>query len=608
MLLIILAMCPITVTASLFPLNTAFDITMEVLHKYRSGCIYLFHSTQESGLKERFESIKWKSFFGKKNILLTSIPVDKFESVNGHCRPLYVIPSSNWKSQFALTSVSHFPEGTWLVFFNDTTSPKEFLTDTHVPFDCEFLVALRLVGKTEEKVLLTEVYHVHPTLPLREYPVAKWSSSSGIVWFNTPTTQGRRNLHGITIKAAFRKQVPHLKFTRTADRGQQQSTLSGYVWDLWNEMEERMNFTSEYLEPADGTYGNQDENGTWGGVVGMIAREDADVGINILAFSTERINSIAFLPPIWNSKMILHVRQSENEAEIRNFILSPFTSRLWLTFLVTMLFHTIVLHVTWGVGMKRVTQRVRNRIESISRSALYVIGGFCIQGDSGANWTTSSRLAYFTTHATSLVLFISYSATFISFLTVQHHHLPFSDFQGALDDGTYRVDVLAASADIDYFRKSVDPVFKNVYKKLIEPYKDDLPNNYVEILKRFCSKDKYGAVMSLSSLRGLETYLPCNIVPIPKASFSHMASMTIRKGSPYRRYFSHILQEMRRAGILNALERKYYPRTDDVPPEQPSSVTISRVRVYFIYLGAGVLIAVLLLILETGVHRKTRNV
>ncbi|XP_021934649.1 glutamate receptor ionotropic, delta-2-like [Zootermopsis nevadensis] len=549
MLLIILAMCPITVTASLFPLNTAFDITMEVLHKYRSGCIYLFHSTQESGLKERFESIKWKSFFGKKNILLTSIPVDKFESVNGHCRPLYVIPSSNWKSQFALTSVSHFPEGTWLVFFNDTTSPKEFLTDTHVPFDCEFLVALRLVGKTEEKVLLTEVYHVHPTLPLREYPVAKWSSSSGIVWFNTPTTQGRRNLHGITIKAAFRKQVPHLKFTRTADRGQQQSTLSGYVWDLWNEMEERMNFT-----------------------------------------------------------MILHVRQSENEAEIRNFILSPFTSRLWLTFLVTMLFHTIVLHVTWGVGMKRVTQRVRNRIESISRSALYVIGGFCIQGDSGANWTTSSRLAYFTTHATSLVLFISYSATFISFLTVQHHHLPFSDFQGALDDGTYRVDVLAASADIDYFRKSVDPVFKNVYKKLIEPYKDDLPNNYVEILKRFCSKDKYGAVMSLSSLRGLETYLPCNIVPIPKASFSHMASMTIRKGSPYRRYFSHILQEMRRAGILNALERKYYPRTDDVPPEQPSSVTISRVRVYFIYLGAGVLIAVLLLILETGVHRKTRNV
>jgi hypothetical protein len=50
-----------------------------------------------------------------------------------------------------------------------------------------------------------------------------------------------------------------------------------------------------------------------------------------------------------------------------------------------------------------------------------------------------------------VVLYVAYAAAFISFLTVQHHHLPFTDFQDAIDDGTYRVDVLAASADIDYF-------------------------------------------------------------------------------------------------------------------------------------------------------------
>jgi hypothetical protein len=50
-----------------------------------------------------------------------------------------------------------------------------------------------------------------------------------------------------------------------------------------------------------------------------------------------------------------------------------------------------------------------------------------------------------------VVVFVAYSAAFISFLTVRHHHLPFTDFQGALDDGSYRVDVQAASADIDYF-------------------------------------------------------------------------------------------------------------------------------------------------------------
>lgn len=59
---------------------------------------------------------------------------------------------------------------------------------------------------------------------------------------------------------------------------------------------------TEYFEAKDGAYGNQDENGTWSGVVGMVVRGEAHVGINIVAFSTERVNSTAFFPPIWTSK------------------------------------------------------------------------------------------------------------------------------------------------------------------------------------------------------------------------------------------------------------------------------------------------------------------
>jgi hypothetical protein len=59
---------------------------------------------------------------------------------------------------------------------------------------------------------------------------------------------------------------------------------------------------TEYCETKDGAYGNQDETGTWGGVVGMVVRGEAHAGINILAFSVERMSSIAFLSPIWTSK------------------------------------------------------------------------------------------------------------------------------------------------------------------------------------------------------------------------------------------------------------------------------------------------------------------
>lgn len=67
------------------------------------------------------------------------------------------------------------------------------------------------------------------------------------------------------------------------------------------------------------------------------------------------------------------------------------------------------------------------------------------------------------------------------------------------------------------------------------------------------------------------------------------------------------LQEMKRVGILAALERRHYPRrmNDDVP-EQPS-VTLNRVQTFFVPLGAGFFLAVLFLIIEITIHRMSQD-
>jgi hypothetical protein len=90
------------------------------------------------------------------------------------------------------------------------------------------------------------------------------------------------------------------------------------------------------------------------------------------------------------------------------------------------------------------------------------------------------------------------------------------------------------------FQKSEDRVLLDVYKKLIQPYENDLPNDYTEALSRICSRKKYGALISSQSFRGLEMYATCNVMPIPKAAFSHgAASMITSKRSPYKRMFNH---------------------------------------------------------------------
>jgi hypothetical protein len=63
-----------------------------------------------------------------------------------------------------------------------------------------------------------------------------------------------------------------------------------------------------------------------------------------------------------------------------------------------------------------------------------------------------------------MVLFMAYSATFISHLTVQRRELPFTDFQGFLNDGTYKLGAGYGSAHEAYLKVSYIYIITNAYR------------------------------------------------------------------------------------------------------------------------------------------------
>jgi len=63
----------------------------------------------------------------------------------------------------------------------------------------------------------------------------------------------------------------------------------------------------------------------------------------------------------------------------------------------------------------------------------------------------SGPIVFLTWCVTSLVLMAAYSAFLISSLAVQQRDLPFRDLQGLLDDGSYRLGVLANSSTLNMF-------------------------------------------------------------------------------------------------------------------------------------------------------------
>jgi hypothetical protein len=73
-----------------------------------------------------------------------------------------------------------------------------------------------------------------------------------------------------------------------------------------------------------------------------------------------------------------------------------------------------------------------------------------------------------------------------------------------------------------------------VYKKLIEPFKDDLPKSHFAGYRRVCAEHKY-AYFGANLLRNMVfESLPCQLVPLPEPTYKDRWAFIISKNSPYK--------------------------------------------------------------------------
>jgi len=73
-----------------------------------------------------------------------------------------------------------------------------------------------------------------------------------------------------------------------------------------------------------------------------------------------------------------------------------------------------------------------------------------------------------------------------------------------------------------------------VYKKLIAPFKDDMPASHVDGYRRVCADHKY-AYFSLNLLKTKHSLsLPCQLMPLPETSYQVPSAFLIYKNSSFK--------------------------------------------------------------------------
>jgi hypothetical protein len=86
-----------------------------------------------------------------------------------------------------------------------------------------------------------------------------------------------------------------------------------------------------------------------------------------------------------------------------------------------------------------------------------------------------------------------------------------------------------------YFQLATGGIESAVYKKLIAPFKNDLPSTHSVGLRRVCADHKYAYIGPKSILKlNISLLVPCKLFPLPETPYRQTWSFMISKNSPYK--------------------------------------------------------------------------
>ncbi|XP_069694836.1 glutamate receptor ionotropic, kainate glr-3-like [Periplaneta americana] len=283
-------------------------------------------------------------------------------------------------------------------------------------------------------------------------------------------------------------------------------------------------------------WGYKMENGTWTGIVGMVTRREAEVGVSDIAINGERVGAITYSMPVAIFHYKVFIRIEEPGVSWNNF-LAPFSIGLWLTTVVCSVIIAIVLNICHLVdvshGMESATGS--NFARHIFRSFGIL---FCLKDDTTTPLSVQSRVTDVLSYILGSVLFCAYSAAVISFLTVRKTNLPFTNLEQLHKAKSYKVGAVQASSTLVAFTLSKEALARDVFRVHLQS-PATLPTSVLDGLQRVCHTSRYAFMVPLEEAAEHVPHLSCAVVFLPQNIFEMAYAIVINNHSPYIDLFRH---------------------------------------------------------------------
>ena len=428
--------------------------------------------------------------------------------------------------------------------------------------------------------------------------LGSWNLDAGFQMIDIPKWYRRKNLEGHHFRVAAMPSNPYVTGMIPAGfstDGSMTYRFTGFFAEIYDNLQGIMNFTYEVIKPPDRQWGAIQPDGTWNGMVKLLANQEIDMGIAEFTVTQERSAVMTFATPITE---IYHSLFIMNPAEKFNFTayIEPMHWSGWVGLLVFIATIPAFLYLTVRFGGKDPAYHEF----TIGKCYVYLCSALTMRGWSDLPSKLPAQIALMSLIFFATMMWWHWEAMVISYLAVVVTVLPFKDIPDLVTNTQFRIILNPGTAFEDAFKTSPDPYWKIAWTDRVQPHLEEHAGFNRQSLADKMETDGVSAWYdNYFGVITLDAYINCKILGTPgKYDFKPYA-YGFQKDSPFLPIFNYYLNEMKEKGSLKQIQVKYEPASQVCPDYSGRPLGIGAVFSLFVVFFVGIGIAFILFGLET---------
>nr|QQP19804.1 ionotropic receptor 8a [Tropidothorax elegans] len=463
--------------------------------------------------------------------------------------------------------------------------------------------------------------------------LGRWDTGSGL----RPVSVLPRVKRFFRIATGYYMPFAFNSTTKTQEDGS--PVVEGYAVDLIDKLAQLMEFEYELVVSND--FGHKDENGTWHGLVGLLATGRVDMIVGALTMTSEREEVIDFVAPYFEQTgFSIIIRKPVKTTSLFKFM-TVLKVEVWLSILGALCLTAIMI---WLLD-KYSPYSARNNKEkypypcrdfTLRESFWFAVTSFTPQGGGEAPKSLSARTLVAAYWLFVVLMLATFTANLAAFLTVERMQSPVQSLKHLARQSRINYTVVRNSDAYAHFKN-----MKNAEEILYRKWKEITLNSSTDQAQYrvwdYPIKEQYGHILMAiekagpveniqEGLRKVEeskdaeyalihehlelkyyVYNNCNLTQIGEPFAEQPYAIAVQQGSHLNEEISRRILDLQRERFFETASSKYWNSTikakcDSV--DEDEGITLESLGGVFIATLVGLFLAMMTLGVEVWFHKK----